>query len=30
MLIVVTHNLEFARLFGRCLELRAGALRDGT
>ena len=24
MLIVVTHNLEFARLFGRCLELRAG------
>ena len=26
MLIVVTHNLEFARLFGRCLELRAGAL----
>ena len=28
MLIVVTHNLEFARLFGRCLELRAGTLRD--
>ena len=28
MLIVVTHNLEFARLFGRCLELRAGALRE--
>jgi lipoprotein-releasing system ATP-binding protein len=28
MLIVVTHNLEFARLFGRCLELRAGTLRE--
>ena len=28
MLIVVTHNLEFARLFGRCLELRAGVLRE--
>jgi len=28
MLIVVTHNLEFARLFGRCLELRAGSLRE--
>jgi lipoprotein-releasing system ATP-binding protein len=28
MLIVVTHNLEFARLFGRYLELRAGALRE--
>jgi lipoprotein-releasing system ATP-binding protein len=27
MLVVVTHNLEFARLFGRCLELRDGALR---
>jgi lipoprotein-releasing system ATP-binding protein len=28
MLIVVTHNLEFARLFGRCLELHDGALRE--
>jgi lipoprotein-releasing system ATP-binding protein len=28
MLIVVTHNLEFARLFGRCLELSAGSLRE--
>jgi lipoprotein-releasing system ATP-binding protein len=28
MLVVVTHNLEFARLFGRCLELRAGVLRE--
>jgi lipoprotein-releasing system ATP-binding protein len=26
MLIVVTHNLKFARLFGRGLELRAGTL----
>jgi len=27
MLVVVTHNLEFAGLFGCCMELRDGALR---
>ncbi len=28
MLVVVTHNLEQARLFGRCLELRDGVLHE--
>jgi lipoprotein-releasing system ATP-binding protein len=28
MLVVVTHNLELAALFGRCLELRDGVLRE--
>jgi lipoprotein-releasing system ATP-binding protein len=28
MLLVVTHNLEFARRFSRCLELRGGFLRE--
>ena len=28
MLVVVTHNLELARLFGSCLELRDGVLRE--
>ena len=28
MLVVVTHNLEQARLFGRCMELRDGVLHE--